>query len=819
MIAAYVLPGSSLVIVGACLFTGVCGLAVGAPEEASITLYYWGNEGDTLAPDLLQGFEAMHDGSDGQPAIRVIMGQSASVNRTDDPQRLLCAVAGGEPPDVVFFDRFAVGEWAARGAFRSLQDLYDRDIETGTQDPFTLREGDFYPPCWAEACYDGELFAVPLETDNRALYYNTDLLEKHGDALIAAGCVDPDRPGRAGPPRTWEQLLRAAEILTERDERGRLMRVGFIPNYGNSWLYIYGWLNGGRFMSEDGRTCTLNAPEIVDALAFMTSIYDLMGGARAVSAFQSSQEGADLDPFLAGKIAMRIDGNAYLESIANLRRDMRFGVTLAPAPEGKRRLGWCGGWSLVIPAGAAHPEEAWELIKYMASRPAYVVKTEAMRQQARAAGNIHIPLISARRDITEWAMEHYLYEDPTIDEQLKEGMRVFVENLPASKYRPVTPVGQLLWNEQVRALEAGIFRRYDPDDPGRNAKMALDKGTAVVQKALDAIYKPEEHPKLTWRPVVVGYLMLLMVVAGGFIWYFKRRLSGVGYVRQEYYAGYLFAAPWVIGFIVFGGGPIVFSLFMSFCKYDVFSSPEFVGLSNYSDMFFNDPLFYKSLGNTVFMALGVPLGMAVGLGIAMLLSHETKGMAVYRTVYYLPAIMPVVAAAILWRWIFNPEEGVLNAALQWVGLRGPAWLQDEHWSKPGLIVMGLWSAGGGMVVWLAGLKGIPKHLYEAAEIDGAGPLRRFWSVTLPMLSPYILFNLVMGLIGTFQIFTQAYVMTQGGPLDSTLFFAYALFNNAFRYMKMGYASAMAWVLFGIVLVLTLIQLRLAKRWVHYESES
>jgi len=177
-----------------------------------------------------------------------------------------------------------------------------------------------------------------------------------------------------------------------------------------------------------------------------------------------------------------------------------------------------------------------------------------------------------------------------------------------------------------------------------------------------------------------------------------------------------------------------------------------------------------------------------------------------------------VAASILWIWIFNPNEGIFNALLGAVGIRGPGWLQSQYWSKPALILMGLWGAGSSMIVWLAGLKGIPRHLYEAADIDGAGPCRKFWNVTLPMLSPYILFNLIMGLIHTFQIFTQAFIMTRGGPVDSTLFYAYHLFNNAFRYMKMGYASALAWFLFAIVLALTVIQMRLSRLWVHYESE-
>ncbi len=792
-------------------------LSAGAVEP--VTLYYWGSEIDTLALDQIEGFEMLYDGSDGRPAINVIMGQTASFNRTDDPQRMMTAVAGGDPPDIIWFDRFAVGEWAARGAFTCLQDLLERDLKERPDDPFTLRPEDFHTPCWAEANLDGKLYAIPADTDNRCLYYNKDMLDKYASELVAAGCVDPDDPTRPGPPRTWNELKRCAEIMTEYDDKGRLKQVGFIPNFGNSWLYIYGWLNGASFMSEDGRTCTLNEPAVVEALAFMTEIYDLMGGAQAVAAFQSTLQTGDLDPFLSGKVAMKIDGDYFVNNIANQKRDLRFGVTLAPAPEGKQRLGWCGGWAWVIPTGAKHPEEAWEFVKYMASAEAFRIRADAMRQAASAGGNIFIPRISGRIDVTDWAMQRYLYEDPSIDDKFKEALRVFVDAMPISKFRPVTPVGQLLWNAQIRAMDAGIYKRYDSKDVYRNAQIALDRNAEVVQRELDRIYHPKPYPVISWRPVLVTYLLVMLGAVAFMYWHFGRKMRARGYFRHEFYAGYAFAGPWFVGFLIFGGGPIIFSLIMSFCEYNVLSPPKFVGFDNYITMFTGDPLFTKSLWNTVYMAIGIPLGMAVGLGIALLLNYEVKGMAVYRTFFYLPAIMPAVAASILWIWIFNPQEGILNNLLDTVGIAGPAWLQNEKWSKPALILMGLWGAGGGMIVWLAGLKGIPKHLYEAAEIDGAGRLRRFWSVTVPMISPYILFNLIMGLIGTFQIFTQAFIMTQGGPVDSTLFYAFYLFNNAFRYMKMGYASALAWVLFAIILALTVLQLWLSKKWVHYESET
>ena len=804
---------SIFAMIALCLLT-----AVSAAAQEEIRLYYWGYELDLLSVDLLRDFEARHDGRDGTPRIRVVMGQSASIDRTQDPQRLLCAVAGGDPPDVVWFDRFAVSEWAARGAFMDLQEFLERDLRERPDDPLTLHPETFFEPCWAEANYEGRLFAVPSDTDNRALYYNLDALEKYASELIPAGCVDPDDPTKVGPPRTWDQLKRAAEIMTEYDERGVLRQVGFIPNFGNSWLYIYGWLNGGEFMSADGRTCTLNDPKIVEALVFMTEIYDLMGGADKVMAFQSALQTGDLDPFISGKVAMKIDGDYFLQGIGAIKRELRFGVAPAPAPEGMPRFGWCGGWAYVIPTGARHPEEAWEFIKYMVSQRAYEIRANMERQTVTATGSVFIPRMSSRADITHWAMTHYLYPQPGVEDTFKNAMRVFVDMMPESRYRPVTPVGQILWNEHVRAMENGIYKRFDVNDLRRNAQIALDRGTAVVQAELDRIYAPKPYPEISWTPIVVSYIAMILLIIAGLYWHFNRRVTASGYFRREFYAGYFFAMPWFIGFLVFGGGPLIFSLFMSFCEYDVLSPPRFVGLNNYQELFFNDPLFYKSLWNTVYMAIGIPLGMMVSLGIALLLNHEVKGMAVYRTLYYLPAIMPGVAASILWIWIFNPHEGILNALLARVGIQGPAWLQQESWSKPSLILMGLWGAGAGMIVWLAGLKGIPRHLYEAAELDGAGVFRRFFSITLPMLSPYILFNMVMGLIGTFQIFTQAYIMTRGGPVDSTLFYAFALFNNAFRYMKMGYASAMAWILFAIVLVLTLLQLWISKRWVYYESD-
>lgn len=279
----------------------------------------------------------------------------------------------------------------------------------------------------------------------------------------------------------------------------------------------------------------------------------------------------------------------------------------------------------------------------------------------------------------------------------------------------------------------------------------------------------------------------------------------------------MFALPWLLGFLIFTLGPLLVSIYLSFTSYDVLNPPKFIGLENYRTLF-RDPLFWKSLYNTFYMVvIGVPVNIIVAFGIALLLNVELKGIALYRAIYYLPSITPVVASSILWLWILNADFGILNSTLAMFGIRGPNWLADPSWAKLAIIMMGAWQAGGNMLIYLAGLKGIPAQLYEAAEIDGAGTWYKFWRITIPMISPTLFFNLIMGIIGTFQIFTQAYIMTGGGPLDSTLFYVYYLFNNAFSYFKMGYACSMAWILFLIILVLTAIQFKLASRWVYYEA--
>ena len=280
--------------------------------------------------------------------------------------------------------------------------------------------------------------------------------------------------------------------------------------------------------------------------------------------------------------------------------------------------------------------------------------------------------------------------------------------------------------------------------------------------------------------------------------------------------GYAFVSPWLIGFLVFTAWPFLRSVYLSFTRYDIVSQPRWVGSANYRVLLTEDEVFWRAAWVTIkYAVVAVPLGIFVGVGLALLLNAKVRGIAIYRTVFYLPSIVPSVASSAVFMWVLNPQIGLLNGILLRFGIVGPAWLSDAKWAFWSLVTMALWGVGGSMVIYLAGLKDIPVHLYEAATIDGAGPWRSMIRITLPMLTPVIFFNLVMGVIGAFQYFTQAYIMTNGGPEDSTRFYALYLFDRAWRYMDMGYASAMAWVLFLVIAGLTGFLFRTQRKWVHY----
>jgi multiple sugar transport system permease protein len=292
--------------------------------------------------------------------------------------------------------------------------------------------------------------------------------------------------------------------------------------------------------------------------------------------------------------------------------------------------------------------------------------------------------------------------------------------------------------------------------------------------------------------------------------------------KKEAILGFLFASPWIIRLFVLHVYPIFAAIFYSFTQYNVLQAPTWIGLSNYVKLFTIDKLPMKALYNSAYYSLGaVPLGLMLALFLALLLNQKVKGLSFFRSVFFIPSVVPAVASAVLWLWLLNPRVGLVNYMLNSVGLPRVPWLSSAKWIKPAFILMSLWGVGWTTVIFVAGLQDIPRHLYEAAEIDGAGVVGKFFSVTIPLLSPTIFFNLVTGIIGSLQIFGPAFIILEGplgGPQDAALFYVLYLFQHAFRYFNMGYASALAVVMFAVILLLTLLVFKSSSLWVYYESE-
>ncbi len=692
-------------------------------------------------------------------------------------QKIFTAAAGGVAPEVAIFDRFRTAAYAERNAFLPLDDLAARA---------GIREDEFFATCWGECVYRGKLYSIPFNTDVRVLFYNRASFREAG--------LDPNRP-----PRTWKELEEMSRKLTRVSDKGRIERVGFIPasgspfNVGNTWLYLYGWQKGGEFMSADGTRCTANDPKIVAALEWVTNFINGYGVSE-LTRFGSGFGIKELDPFLSGKMAMIGEEGFLLSRIRQYKPDLDFGVAPLPWPEDGRHATWSGGFALVMPVGCKYPEQTMKFIRFLTSHDAQAFYGEKAEQ---------IPANESA------ARTPYFLNDPN--------WRVFIDEMKYSRYRPVTPAGPVLWDELSRANEFAFMGKMTP-------KEALDQAQANVQRELDKIAERRatlKKPLIPWGGLALTLGALFLLAVGWRAWSSARQMRQMTVHRKEAMAGYLFALPVIIGLLVFTLGPILASAVFSLSNYEVLTPARWTGMDNYRRLIAGDPRFWTSLWNTVFYTVfSVPLGVAGSLGLALLLNARIVGRSVFRTLFYLPSIVPVVASSMLFLWLFNGEYGLFNAIFTALGFKPLPWLTSEHWAKPSLVLMSLWSIGAGMIIFLAALQGIPRHLYEAAKIDGASAWRQFLHVTLPMLSPAILFMLIINAIAAFQVFTQAYLMTngQGTPMDSTLFYVFYLFRLGFEYFDMGYASAMAWIMFLLIVGVTALQFRFSRRWVHSEAE-
>lgn len=789
-----------------------CGCSPQPTGKRVIT--FWGvDQDDKGSAAVVREFERIHPDIE----VKVLNMGAGGMN----PQKLMTSIVGRVPPDIIYQDRFTISDWASRGAFRPLDDLIARDKG---KDPLTPTADKFYPAAWEEASYEGHAYAIPARVDDRALYWNRGIFRQNADRLRAAG-LDPERA-----PRTWSELLAYSKVLTLDNPDGSPKQFGYVPNYGNSWLYIYAFENNARFLTADGRKCTLDSPEVREALDYMKQGYSVIGGYERFDAFQSGALGNENDQFIAGKIAMKVDGDWILDGLSQYGPTLDLGVAPPPVPddrffhrgrfssEKQTYVTWSGGFSLAIPTGAQHVDDAWNFIKWYTSKDACLLFAREQSSWERLSGRTFISRMAANIEANR---EIYRQFRPA-DKKFAAALKMHIDLMPAARTRPPTLAGQVLWNENIRAVENACTGRMSVSD-------ALQVAQEKVQYELDQFYDKDLYGVVDLRwPLLIGLGLVLLVGGGWVLWIRSKRLGRIS--REETRWAYLFVSPWLLGFLVLTLGPMLSSLFFSFTQWNVLSDARWVGLKNYADLGGVDRLAIgKALFNAAYMAgIGVPLGIVTGLAVAVLLNAAVRGMASYRTMFYLPSIVPGIASAVLWMWILSPDphRGLINAAWvstigAWMHLDPPGWLSAESWSKPALVFMGLWGAGSGMILWLAGLKSVPSSLYEAANMDGASPGQQFWNVTLPHLTPLIFFNTVMGFIGALQEFDRVYILTGGlgyGPGDSLATPVYHLFTHGFTYFRMGYASALAWLIFAIILVLTLIQFRMAPRWVHYEAE-
>lgn len=755
------------------VFIALCALLLAAPSRAAREVVFWYGasvEERKAIEKMIGDFNRAH------PDIQV---RGMLMPMQQIQQKLLLSVAGGVPPDVVRFYTELGGELMAREGLEPLDDLARRD---------GVDMAAFYPVAVTQNTYNGRLYGMPWVVSPKCLLYNRRLFREAG--------LDPNRP-----PRTWEELEAAAIRLTKKDSNGNIVQLGYADVYE---FRTFLWQSGGELLTPDKRHPAFQGETGVRTLRFWRDFQDrVAGGREAMNAFAQQFSGAATDPFGMERLAMRLDNPFRLPDLERYFPRLDYAATTIPTSD--LRVNEVVGNSLVIPRGSRQRDAAWEFVKFATTREQLV---------AVGARSARLP---ARIDA---ANDPVFLDHPILG--------AFVRELPYGRSLPLVPGYMEMAEALVRQIELTLRHKVEPG-------AALQRAAADAERILSRSNEDVSvFARVNWKPVLAALIGLLAALVIGPGWFVRRHTAHSRRERREAVEFFLFLAPWIFGFLLLTFGAVSASFVLSFTKWDILTPGRWIGLRNYLDMFQHDPRLLKSLVNTgVYTLMAVPLSVTVGLFVAMLLNQKLAGIRVFRTAFYLPVVVSGVATAILWVQIFNPTTGILNRLLTLPlrpSLAGgfhlaplfanpPGWLSDPLWAKPAMVLMSLWGVGGGMLIYLAGLQGIPTHLYEAASLDGAGPWRRFRHVTLPLLTPVIFYQLVMGIIGSFQIFTQAFVMTggTGAPEDSLLFYVLYLFNNAFQWLKIGYSSAMAWLLFVIVLAVTLVNLTMARRWVHYEG--
>jgi len=761
--------------------------------RTTITVLHWSGEGgpeeDEIVERSLREFEAANPGL---RVKRINPGDAGSFYT-----KLQTMMAAGEPPDVFYVGNERIPSFASLGLLEPLDRFVQEDA--GSREPGALRLDDFYPQVVDAFRYDGTnagrgtLWGIPKDFTTVGFYYNKDVFRK-------AGVPFPK------PDWTWDDFVSTARAIHRATGPDGERYVGAEFVTWPAMVRAYLFTEGGDAVGSSWDDLRLSDPKSMAALERLRAWrHDEEG--TLTSGRSKLATGSAV--FATGKVGMAGPFGRWV--VPEYRRIKDFDWDFAPLPRGSERANIILTVSWSISAQSAHKADAWKLVRWL---------TNEEGQKAQARLGLAIP--SNRR-----AAE----SDAFVDAAKPENDRGFLDAVAASRVIdwPANPkFEQLLGSNLDEGLKTG------------------NKPVAEAVGDFERLWKAELASPLGrggFPPVPWGMIAAVVgvAIAAGAAWVavVRRRVTLPLQEASEERAGYAFASPWLVGFAVFMAFPVVLSLVLSFSGWrglSTLSEAKWVGWGNYAQLLAGDARFWTSVRVTLYYVLvAVPLGQGLALAAAVLMNQKVLGIPFFRAAWYLPSVLAGVGVAVLWRWVFDSDAGLMNqllgpaiGALDWAlaltgagpsGLEPPHWFGKDAavWGVPAFAIMNAWFVGGSMMIYLAGLQGIPDELNEAAQVDGIGRVRRFVSITLPMLGPVILFNVLMAVIGSFQVFTQAFVMTGGEPGDSTRFYVLYLFNQGFEYYEMGYASAMAWLLLLAVLAVTAVILRTSARRIYYEA--
>jgi multiple sugar transport system permease protein len=753
-----------------------------AEIDKELVVLHWSGEGgpeeNAIVEKSLRAFEAAH------PGIRV-----RRLNPGDAGSfytKLQTMLAAGDPPDLFYVGAERVASFVDMGLLEPLDAYLQADTKAGVPEAIDL--AGFFPSTVAAFRHDGSrmgegtLYGVPKDFTTVGFYYNKDLFRK-------AGVPFPKDDW------TWDEYIAAARAI------GGLKDTAGQPYVGSefvTWpMMVRAYLRteGTDVRGRDFDDLTIESPAAQAALdrlrAWRQDETNTLTSGRSKLASGAAA-------FVTGRVGMAGPFGRWV--VPEYRRIRDFDWDYAPLPRGSRQANVIATVAWAMSARSENKPEAWQLLRWLVSPD---------MQAANARLGLALPTIRS-------VAESDAFLDAT---QRPTNNRGFLDPAPTAEVVdwPSDPrFEQLLAGNLERALLVGD-QSVAEATTGFLAEWTAEKDSPLAKPGF---------PAFPWWPVTVAISLLAVATL---VWMLRMALA-----RREGRAetsearwGWLLASPWLLGFALFMAFPIVMSLLLSLAKWKGVSTLDtaaFVGGGNYLQLLGHDPRFMTSLQVTLYYTLiAVPGGQALALLAAVLMNQKIGGIHFFRAAWYLPSVLAGVGVAVLWRWIFDTDGGLMNMALrpmlELVGAAPPDWFGKDAaaWGAPAFAIMGFWTVGGGMMIYLAGLQAVPEELLEAARIDRLGAVARFLRVTLPMLSPVILFNLIMSIIGSFQVFTQAFVMTGGGPGDLTRFYVLNLYNQAFEFYEMGYASAMAWILLVITLGLTMLTLRGSRGLVHYEG--